>query len=108
MLVVETPVFTRRICELWDKEPETVYLLFVYEKTKQADLTPQQATALGRLIREELKSSSTTSTTWLRASARLARSSAARRPPRASSRSRPMTSGRFGQGWASLSPSSRS
>ena len=105
MLVVETPVFTRRICELladdeyrrlqlalllrpeqgvlvpggqglrklrwgqpgrgkrgglrilyyWDKEPKTVYLLFVLEKSKQADLTPDQAKALGRLIREELK-----------------------------------------------------
>ena len=105
MLVIETPVFTRRICELlsdddyrrlqlalvlrpeqgalvpagqglrklrwgqpgrgkrgglrilyyWDKEPEAIYLLFVYEKTKQADLTPEQAKALGRLIREELK-----------------------------------------------------
>ena len=44
-----------RILYSWDKEPETVYLLFVYEKTKQADLTPEQAKALGRLIREELK-----------------------------------------------------
>jgi len=105
MLVVETPVFTRRICDLlpdgeyrrlqlalvlrpeqgalvpggqglrklrwgqpgrgkrgglrvlyyWDKDPETVYLLFVYEKSRQADLTPNQAKALGRLIREEFK-----------------------------------------------------
>ena len=105
MIVVETPVFTRQICDLlsddeyrrlqlalvlrpeqgvlvpggqglrklrwgqpgrgkrgglrvlyyWDGEGETVYLLFVYEKTRQADLTPEQAKALGRLIREELK-----------------------------------------------------
>ena len=41
MLVVETPVFTRRICELLSDD--------------EADLTPEQAKALGRLIREELK-----------------------------------------------------
>ena len=35
--------------------PENVYMLFAYEKSKQADLTPEQARALGRLIREELK-----------------------------------------------------
>ncbi len=105
MVVVETPIFTRRISELlpddeyrrlqlalvlrpeqgalipggqglrklrwrqpgggkrgglrvlyyWDKGPQTVYLLFVYEKSKQADVTPQQAKVLCRLIREELK-----------------------------------------------------
>ena len=105
MLVVETAVFTRRICELlpddeyrrlqlalvlrpeqgtlvpggkglrklrwgqpgrgkrgglrilyyWDKELETVILLFAFKKSKQADLTPEQAKALGRLIREELR-----------------------------------------------------
>lgn len=105
MVVVETPVFTRQICELlpddeyrrlqlalvlrpeqgalvpkgqglrelrWGQPAEanavayessttgtrrlkTAYLLFAYEKSKQADLTPEQARALGRLIREELK-----------------------------------------------------
>lgn len=105
MRLVETPAFTRRICELlsddeyrrlqlalvlrpeqgalvpggqglrkirwgqagrgkrgglrilyyWAKEQETVYLLLVYGKSKQADLTPSQAKELGRLIREELK-----------------------------------------------------
>jgi len=105
MIVVETPVFTRQICELlpddeyrrlqlalvlrpeqgalvpggqglrklrwgqpgrgkrgglrvlyyWDKDGETVYLLFAFQKRRQADLTPDQAKALGRLIREELK-----------------------------------------------------
>jgi hypothetical protein len=30
-------------------------MLFAYHKSKQADLTPEQAKALGRLIREELK-----------------------------------------------------
>jgi mRNA-degrading endonuclease RelE of RelBE toxin-antitoxin system len=44
-----------RVLYYWDGEAETVYLLFVYAKTKQADLTPEQAKALGRLIREELK-----------------------------------------------------
>jgi mRNA-degrading endonuclease RelE of RelBE toxin-antitoxin system len=44
-----------RVLYYWDGEAETVYLLFVYVKTKQADLTGEQAKALGRLIREELK-----------------------------------------------------
>jgi len=44
-----------RVLYYWDKEAETVYLLFVYEKSRQADLTPDQAKALGRLIREELE-----------------------------------------------------
>ena len=44
-----------RVLYYWDKEPETVFLLFVYRKSKQADLTPSQTRALGRLIREELK-----------------------------------------------------
>jgi len=105
MIVVETPVFTRQICDLlsdsdyrrlqlalllrpeqgvlvphgqglrklrwnqpgrgkrgglrvlyyWDREAETVHLLFAYEKSRQEDLTPDQTKALGRLIREELK-----------------------------------------------------
>ena len=44
-----------RVLYYWAKETDTLYLLFVYEKSKQADLTPQQAKVLGRLIREELK-----------------------------------------------------
>ena len=44
-----------RVLYYWDRDDETVYLLFVYEKRKQADLTPDQAKALGRLIRGELK-----------------------------------------------------
>ena len=44
-----------RILYYWDKEPENVYMLFAYEKSKQADLTPEQAKALGSLSREELK-----------------------------------------------------
>ena len=105
MLVVETSVFTRQICELlkddelrqlqlalvlrpeqgavvprtgglrklrwkqpgrgkrgglrilyyWDKPNETIYMLYVFPKTKQEDLTPEQAKTLARLIREELK-----------------------------------------------------
>ena len=44
-----------RVLYYWDKDPETGYLVFVYEKSRQADLTPDQAKALGRLIREEFK-----------------------------------------------------
>ena len=105
MLVVETSVFTRQVCELlkddelrqlqlalvlrpeqgtvvprtgglrklrwkqpgrgkrgglrilyyWDKPNETIYMLYVFSKTEQEDLTPKQAKTLARLIREELK-----------------------------------------------------
>jgi len=44
-----------RILYYWDKKDEEVYLLFAYEKSKQPDLTPDQARALGRMIQEELK-----------------------------------------------------
>ena len=44
-----------RILYYWDKEADTVYLLFAFEKSNQADLTSDQAKAIGRLIREELR-----------------------------------------------------
>jgi len=40
MRVVETPVF---------------YMLYVYANNEQGDLTPAQAKALARLVREEFK-----------------------------------------------------
>jgi len=44
-----------RVLYYWDKDAETVYMLFVFEKSKQTDLTSNQAKALGRVIQEELK-----------------------------------------------------
>jgi mRNA-degrading endonuclease RelE of RelBE toxin-antitoxin system len=44
-----------RVIYNWDKESATVYMLLVYPKTVQDDLTPAQARALGRLVREEFR-----------------------------------------------------
>jgi mRNA-degrading endonuclease RelE of RelBE toxin-antitoxin system len=44
-----------RIIYYWDKPSETVYMLYVYPKNRQEDLTPQQAKLLGKLVREEFK-----------------------------------------------------
>ncbi len=43
-----------RVIYYWDKQ-ETVYMLFVYPKSKQEDLTPAQVKVLARLVREEFK-----------------------------------------------------
>ena len=37
------------------KEADTFYMLFVYQKNEQEDLTPTQLRVLGRLVREEFK-----------------------------------------------------
>ena len=37
------------------KEEDTFYMLFVYPKNEQEDLTPTQLRVLGRLVREEFK-----------------------------------------------------
>ena len=39
----------------WDGETQTFYMLFVYTKSEQGDLTPEQAKILGRLVRKEFK-----------------------------------------------------
>ena len=44
-----------RIIYYWDKSTETIYMLYVYAKTDQDDLTPQQCRVLSRLVREELR-----------------------------------------------------
>jgi mRNA-degrading endonuclease RelE of RelBE toxin-antitoxin system len=44
-----------RIIYYWDKKFETFYLLLVFSKSKQEDLTPEQARILIRLVREEFK-----------------------------------------------------
>ena len=44
-----------RIIYYWAKEEDTYYMLFVYPKNEQEDLTPTQLRVLGRLVREEFK-----------------------------------------------------
>jgi hypothetical protein len=39
----------------WDRPAEKLYLIYVFEKARQADLTAEQTRALGRIVREELK-----------------------------------------------------
>jgi len=43
-----------RIIYYWDKQ-EIIYMLFVYPKSKQEDLTPAQVKLLAKLVREEFK-----------------------------------------------------
>ncbi len=44
-----------RVIYYWDKESESFYMLLVYPKNEQEDLTPVQLRVLGRLVREEFK-----------------------------------------------------
>lgn len=44
-----------RVIYYWDKPTDTFYMLFVYTKQEQGDLTPEQAKILGKLVREEFK-----------------------------------------------------
>ena len=44
-----------RIIYYWDRPSESFYMLFVYTKQKQGDLTAEQAKLLGQLVREEFK-----------------------------------------------------
>jgi hypothetical protein len=44
-----------RIIYYWSPEEVVCYMLFAYAKAAQGDLTPTQARALGRLVREEFK-----------------------------------------------------
>ena len=39
----------------WDKDSDTIYMLFVYQKNEHEDLTPNQLRVLRKLVREELK-----------------------------------------------------
>jgi hypothetical protein len=43
-----------RVIYYWDKQ-DAIYMLFVYPKSKQEDLTPAQIKLLGKLVREEFK-----------------------------------------------------
>jgi len=44
-----------RVIYYWDKKDETFYMLFVYPKSKQDDLTPAQIRVLSKLVQEEFK-----------------------------------------------------
>jgi mRNA-degrading endonuclease RelE of RelBE toxin-antitoxin system len=44
-----------RVIYFWDKDGETIYMLLVYPKSEQEDLTPKQLRMLSKLVREELK-----------------------------------------------------
>ncbi|MEW6614674.1 MAG: type II toxin-antitoxin system RelE/ParE family toxin [Thermodesulfobacteriota bacterium] len=44
-----------RVIYYWDKKDEAFYMLFVYSKSKQDDLTPVQIRVLSKLVQEEFK-----------------------------------------------------
>ena len=44
-----------RLIYFWDRDEETIYMLFVYPKSGQEDLTASQLRILSKLVREELK-----------------------------------------------------
>jgi mRNA-degrading endonuclease RelE of RelBE toxin-antitoxin system len=44
-----------RLIYYWDKKLETIYMLYVYAKSRQEDLTAEQCRLLGRLVREKFK-----------------------------------------------------
>ena len=43
-----------RVIYYWDKPDETVYMLWVYRKSQQEDLTTQQARLLSKLVKAYL------------------------------------------------------
>jgi mRNA-degrading endonuclease RelE of RelBE toxin-antitoxin system len=44
-----------RVIYFWDKASSTCYMLFLYRKTEQGDLTATQTRTLARLVREEFQ-----------------------------------------------------
>lgn len=44
-----------RIIYYWLPVEQTFYMLYIFSKTEQGDLTPSQTRTLGRLVREEFK-----------------------------------------------------
>jgi mRNA-degrading endonuclease RelE of RelBE toxin-antitoxin system len=44
-----------RVIYYWELKSETIYMLYLYSKNEQSDLTPVQAKALGQLVRKELR-----------------------------------------------------
>ena len=44
-----------RVIYHWNSQEEVAYMLFVYAKNEQGDLTPAQVKVLAQLVREELE-----------------------------------------------------
>jgi len=44
-----------RVIYYWDRKQETFYMLLVYPKSKQEDLSPAQIKVLSKLVKEEFK-----------------------------------------------------
>jgi hypothetical protein len=44
-----------RVIYFWEAQSETFYMLMVYRKNDQEDLTPKQVATLQRLVKEEFK-----------------------------------------------------
>ena len=44
-----------RVIYYWDPAEEAIYLLFLYSKAQQKDLTPDQVRRLRRIVEEDLK-----------------------------------------------------
>jgi mRNA-degrading endonuclease RelE of RelBE toxin-antitoxin system len=44
-----------RVIYFWAPKDHVIYLLYLYAKNEQGDLTPSQVRELGRLVREEFK-----------------------------------------------------
>jgi mRNA-degrading endonuclease RelE of RelBE toxin-antitoxin system len=44
-----------RVRYYWDRNSETFYMLYMYPKNEQEDLTDRQAKLLGQLVRKEFK-----------------------------------------------------
>jgi mRNA-degrading endonuclease RelE of RelBE toxin-antitoxin system len=44
-----------RVIYFWDKPSARCYMLYLYKKSEQGDLTPAQIRVLARLVREEFR-----------------------------------------------------
>jgi hypothetical protein len=44
-----------RVIYFWHRASATCYMLFLYQKNEQGDLSPAQTRALARLVREEFR-----------------------------------------------------
>ena len=44
-----------RVIYYWDRSTVTIYMLFLYTKSEQGDLSARQIRTLGRIVREEFR-----------------------------------------------------